>query len=120
MIKKYRLNGTDYARKAAEAASDRQASDILVLDVRKICSFADYFVICTAETSRHSETLKEVISKSLKEVGIQMLHAEGGSSSGWVLLDYGDIIIHIFSRAEREYYKLDELWTTANIVVRIQ
>ena len=116
----YRLEAAEYARKATEIASDRQASDILLLDVRKICSFADYFVICSSETNRHSEALKEVITKGLKEMGGQMLHAEGDSSSGWVLLDYGDVIVHIFSRTEREYYQLDELWRDGTTVVRIQ
>ncbi len=115
-----RLEAAEYARKVAEIASDRQASDVLLLDVRKICSFADYFVICSAETSRHSEALTEVISKGLKEMGAQILHAEGDSASGWVLLDYSDVIVHIFSRAQREYYQLDRLWRGATTVVRMQ
>ena len=92
----------------------------MLLDVRGICSFADYFVICNAETHRHTEALRQEIMKGLKKNGAQMLHMEGDRDSGWVLLDYGDVIVHIFSPAEREYYQLDRLWEGATTVVRIQ
>ncbi len=91
-----------------------------MLDVRRVCGFADFFVICNAETRRHTEALCQEITKGLAKDGARMLHMEGDSDSGWMLLDYGDVIVHIFSPAEREYYQLDRLWEGATTVVRIQ
>ncbi|MEE9248219.1 MAG: ribosome silencing factor [Dehalococcoidia bacterium] len=114
------LEPAEQARRITEIASERQASDILLLDVRKVCGFADYFVIMSSLTSRHTEALRQEIETGLREDGVHMLHREGTSASGWVLLDYGDVVVHIFSPAERDYYRLDELWERASTVVRIQ
>ncbi len=114
------LEPAEQARRITEIASERQASDILLLDVRKVCGFADYFVIMSSLTSRHTEALRQEIETGLKEDGVHMLHREGTSASGWVLLDYGDVVVHIFSPAERDYYRLDELWERASTIVRIQ
>ncbi len=108
------------ARKAVEAASDKQASDIVLLDVRGVCSFADYFVICSGDTSRQIEAIREEIGHRLKKEGILPHHAEGTLDSGWLLFDYGDVIVHIFAPFEREYYQLDKLWSQATPIVRIQ
>ncbi len=108
------------ARKAVEAASDKQASDTVLLDVRKVCSFADYFVICSGDTSRQIEAIREEIGHRLKKEGILPHHAEGTLDSGWLLFDYGDVIVHIFAPFEREYYQLDKLWSWAIPVVRVQ
>jgi len=108
------------ARKAVEAASDKQAADIVLLDVRDVVSFADYFVMCSGQSSRQINAIYDEILHSLKREGIIPRHREGTIDSGWLLLDYGDIIIHIFAPSEREYYQLDELWSQANPVIRIQ
>jgi ribosome-associated protein len=113
------LETAEQARKITEIASDRQASDILLLDVRKVCGFADYFVIMSSLTARHTEALRHEIESDLRDDGVHMLHREGTSASGWVLLDYGDVVVHIFSPEERDYYRLDELWEKATTVVRI-
>ena len=103
-----------------EAASDKQASNIVLLDARGVCSFVDYFVICNGETDRQIGAICDAIDEVLKKEGITLNRREGGGDSGWVLLDLGDVIIHIFAPAEREYYQLDQLWSKANLVVRIQ
>jgi ribosome-associated protein len=103
-----------------EIASDKQASNIVLLDVRDLCSFADYFVICAADSQRQVRTILEEIELSLKKEGVLPHHHEGALDSGWLLLDYGDVIVHIFSAEERDYYKLDELWHEAKAVLRIQ
>jgi len=103
-----------------DAAGDRQASDIVLLDTRKVCSFADYFVICTAESERQLRAIHEEVEHSLKKAGVLLIHHEGAVDSGWLLLDYGDVIVHIFSTAEREFYQLDRLWSQADLVLRIQ
>lgn len=92
----------------------------MMLDTRKICSFADYFVICNADSTRQIEAIREEITKTLKRDGVLPYHSEGTADSGWVLLDLGGVIVHIFSLQQREYYKLDELWGEATPVVRIQ
>jgi ribosome-associated protein len=91
-----------------------------MLDTRKICSFADYFVICNADSDRQTEAIREEISKALKKDGVLTYHTEGTADSGWVLLDLGAVIVHIFSPQQRDYYKLDDLWSDAAPVVMIQ
>ncbi len=103
-----------------EAASDKQAIDILLLDTRKVCSFADYFVICSGDSARQIQAIYDEVGHALKKEGISPHHHEGALDSGWLLLDLGDVIVHIFALSEREYYQLDELWSQAIPVLRIQ
>ena len=103
-----------------EAASDKQASDIVLLDVREICSFADYFVICSGESERQMKAVSDEVEHVLKKDGLLPHHREGTLDSGWLLFDFGDVVVHIFAPFEREYYQLDELWSQAVPVVRIQ
>ena len=110
----------EVAHRAVTAASDKQAIDTVLLDVREVCSFADYFVICSGETERQTKAIYEEVAQALKKAGISPLHREGRLDSGWLLLDFSDVIVHIFAPAERQYYQLDELWSEANPVVRIQ
>jgi len=103
-----------------EAASDKQAGDIVLLDARKVCSFADYFVICSGESERQLRAIYDEIEHTLKREEVLPHHHEGTVNSGWLLLDYGNVIVHIFAALEREYYQLDKLWSKANPVLRIQ
>ncbi len=103
-----------------EAASYKLATDILLLDTRGVCSFADYFVICTGDSARQVPAILDEVEHVLKREGILPHHSEGTSESGWLLLDFGDVIVHIFAAAEREYYQLDSLWSKAVPVLRIQ
>ena len=116
----YRLEAIEVARKAVEAASDKQARDILLLDTRQVCSFADYFVICSGDSERQVQAIYDEVGHSLKKSGLQPHHAEGTLDSGWLLLDFGDVIVHIFAPDERDYYQLDKLWSQAVPVLRIQ
>jgi ribosome-associated protein len=92
----------------------------LLLDVRQVASFADYFIIATAENSRHMRALSGILEKDLRNEGLKARHVEGESDSGWVLLDYGDVVVHILSPELREFYALEELWSAATPVVHIQ
>jgi len=103
-----------------EAACEKQAVDIAMLDIQQVCSFADYFVICSGETARQIEAIRDEIDHVMRKEGISPHHYEGTVDSGWVLLDFGQVIIHIFAPFEREYYRFDELWSGARAVVRIQ
>ena len=110
----------EIARKAVEMASDKQASNIVLLDVRDICTFSDYFVICSGDNVRQIRTIYDDIEQSLKRESELTHHNEGTIDSGWLLLDYGDVIVHIFSEEERKYYRLDELWKDAKSIIKIQ
>ena len=114
------LEGLELARKAVEAASDKQATNIVLLDIRERCSFADYFVICSGDSARQIRSISEDIGKTLKKEGAVPHHNEGSLESGWYLLDYNDVVIHIFGAKERGYYALDELWGDAKVVLRMQ
>ena len=114
------LEAIEIARKAVDAASDLQVSDIVLLDTSKVCSFADYFVICNGESERQIRAIYEEVEHALKKEEVLPIHHEGTVDSGWLLLDYGDVIVHIFAMAEREFYQLDRLWGQADLVLRIQ
>ena len=103
-----------------EAASNKQAADIALLDAREVCSFADYFVVCSGESERQIRAIYDEIEHILKKEGILPHHAEGTVDSGWLLLDFGGVIVHIFAPFEREYYQLDRLWSQAVQIIRIQ
>jgi len=85
-----------------------------------VCSFADYFVICTGDSERQIRTIYDEVEHTLKKEKIPPHHHEGTVASGWLLLDYGNVIVHIFAPSEREYFQLDRLWDTAKLVLRIQ
>lgn len=111
---------SEWAHKVIELGSDKQAEQILLLDVRQACSFADYFVIMTAITERHIDSLAEDCWQLLKTEGAIRHHREGSSMSGWLLLDFGDLIVHLLSAQEREFYRLEEAWSHAKTVVMLQ
>ena len=114
------LEAEKIARLATELASEKQARDISMLDVSALCSFADFFVICTGDTKRHIEAIWQGINQVLKTKGVLPHHNEGTPDSGWMLGDFGSVIVHIFAPLERDYYQLDKLWDKATPVVRIQ
>jgi ribosome-associated protein len=92
----------------------------VLLDARGVCTFADYFVLMSTEASRQMHAVVDEISRTLKQDGVYAYHCEGEMDSGWLLMDYGQVVVHIFSPAEREYYEFDSLWGKAKPVVRIQ
>ena len=92
----------------------------MLLDVHEVCSFSSYFVICSVESERQIKAIYDDIEQALKREGVLAHHREGTVDSGWLLFDFGDVIVHIFASFEREYYQLAELWSEATPVVRIQ
>ena len=113
------LEPIEKARKAVEVASDTQAEDIHLLDISKVSSFADYFVICNGGSGRQIDAICDEIDRVLSQDASPPHHKEGSASSGWVLLDFGDVVVHIFSPEQREYYQLDSLWKRASTVLRV-
>lgn len=98
---------------AAVAADDKKAHDLIALDISAIASFADCFLICTGDSSRQIQAISDEIEMRLKEAGFRPNHIEGYRNAEWVVLDYSDLIVHIFSKAARAYYDLERLWRDA-------
>jgi ribosome-associated protein len=95
------------------AAGEKQAHNILTLDIREISTIADYFIICSGGTTRQAKAIYDEIEFKLSKDRLWPLHVEGISESKWVLMDYGDIIVHVFDDETREYYDLEGLWGDA-------
>ncbi len=98
------------------AAESKKASDIRVLDLREITSFADFFVICTGGNARQIQAISDEIALQLKQRGELPVSVEGYDNADWILADYGDYLIHIFSAKARSYYDLERLWRQARDV----
>jgi len=101
------------ARRAARAALDKRAGDLVVLDVQRVSGVTDYYLICSGKSTTHLETITEAIRAELRSEGVNVMHAEGVAESGWVLLDYGDVLVHVFLEETRSYYALERLWGDA-------
>jgi ribosome-associated protein len=101
---------------AVRAAESKKATDIKVLDLTGVTSFTDYFVICTGANSRQVQAISDEIGQQLKNAGELPLSVEGYSQAEWVLMDYADFLIHIFSPKAREYYQLERLWRQAKVI----
>ena len=97
----------------AKAALEKKALNLIVLDIKEISSFADYFIICSGNSSRQVQAIASTIEIELKKKGIYSLGIEGFNEGKWILLDYDDIIIHVFYQPLREFYELERLWADA-------
>lgn len=97
----------------ARAALDQKAENLKVLDLTEIAGFTDYFVICSGTSDRQVRAIVDEIMESLKEMGAKPLACEGYTEGRWVLVDFGDIVVHVFQEALREYYDLESLWADA-------
>jgi ribosome-associated protein len=95
---------------AIEAALDKKAQDAVVLELGEICSFTDYFLICTGTSTRQNQSIADHIEETLKKFGVRPLHVEGRTEGEWILMDYVDFVVHIFSARAREFYDLERLW----------
>lgn len=101
---------------AVQAAKDKKASNITVLDIREVTVIADYFIICSGFSSTQVRAIAENVQDELEEAGMLALRREGFREANWVLLDYGDVIVHVFQDAERQFYNLERLWGDAPVV----
>ena len=100
----------DALKIALKAADDKKAYDLLALDISEIASFASYFLFCTGDSSRQMQAIADEIELQLKEFGIRPSHLEGYQNAEWILMDYMDLVVHIFSKSARAYYDLERLW----------
>ncbi len=102
------------------AIAERLGSDIVMLDMQGVSLLADYFVLCNAESPPQFRAILDEVEDKTRAAGSRRLHVEGEPASGWVLLDYGSVVVHIFDPELRAYYNLEGLWKEARLVVRIQ
>jgi len=114
------LDSTEVAKIIADIAVDKKATDIVMLDIREQSVIADYFVICTGSNPRQIQAIASAIEDKLSELGIASRGFEGSAENGWMLLDCGDVIAHVFGPMEREFYRLERLWSAAPTVVYLQ
>jgi ribosome-associated protein len=114
------LETLDLARLIVDAVADKQGENIVLLDIKPISLIADYFVISSANTDRQIKAIADEVAARAKDSGIRPLHIEGDADSGWVLLDFGSVIVHLFSPEMRAYYSLEDFWKQAPIVLRMQ
>jgi ribosome-associated protein len=109
------------ARAIVDVLDEHKGEDILLLDLLGICSFADYFVLCTGASERTLGALAEEVQRQLKrDQQVVARGKEGEADSGWTLLDFGDVIVHLFSQDLRAYYRLEDVWRTGRVVLRVQ
>ncbi|MBN1486337.1 MAG: ribosome silencing factor [Anaerolineae bacterium] len=101
---------------------DKQGEDILILELKAVTTIADYFIICTGGSNRQLNALKSAIREDMKKAcdGLIPLNVEGTPESGWILMDYGGVIVHLFSAQMRDFYRLSSLWENAKVIKRIQ
>lgn len=108
------------ARQVAALASDAHAADVQVLDIQELSPITDYFVLASADNTRLLGTVAERVRDALREEGIRPLRVEGLPEHGWIVLDYGDIIVHLLTDEQRAYYRLEDLWSEAHRLLVIQ
>lgn len=112
--KKHRKKSSlQLAKLCVKAALEKKAEDSLILDVRKLCSFADFFVILSGRSTRHVQGLAEAVEGELRSKRVSTSKSEGLKEGSWVLLDYGDVIVHIFYAETRKFYDIEGLWHDA-------
>ena len=97
----------------AKAALDKKGEDVVVLDVRGLTSYADYFVVVTADSDRQASAIADHVEQTMKQQGVSKVGVEGYESGRWILVDYGDVVAHVMNRESRGFYDLEGLWADA-------
>jgi len=110
----------DVARRIVELAEDKKAAEIVLLDLRPLTTMADYFVICSGGSERQLGAIADGIISGMRDEGIRTIGREGTPASHWVLVDFGDVIVHIFTPPERDYYSLERHWSEAKTILRVE
>lgn len=114
------LDASGLAHRVVAVASDKKASDIVILDLGALTTIADYFVICSGQSERQVQAVAEAILEAAEKDGRSAFGIEGLAAARWVLVDFGDVIVHVFTPDERAYYRLERLWGDAPVVVHVQ
>ena len=110
----------EQARSIVEVLDEKKGENILLLDISETCSFTDYFIICDGISERTLAALSEDVQRAMKKrYKTRAMGVEGEKENGWILLDYGDVILHLFSSEMREYYRLEDLWEEGKVILHL-
>ena len=109
-----------FARSIVNALEDKIAENIILMDIRGLAVFADFFIICSGTSERMLQALADAVNEHVHQVYSLPVHTEGRSQDGWLLVDAGDVIVHIFSPDRRAYYRLEDLWSHGKVLLRLQ
>lgn len=93
-----------------DSASDKKALDIVLLNISKLTTISDYFVICSGNSERQVKAIADVVEEKMLEAGYKVYNKEGYKTARWILLDFGDVVVHVFHKEDREFYNLERLW----------
>ncbi len=113
-------SGRERALLLADIISDTPARDTIVLDIHELSPFTDYFVITAGANERQLRAINRTIAERMAEVGVRPQRTEGAPTSGWIVIDFGDVLVHIFSEELRDFYRLEDLWAEASTLLAIQ
>lgn len=114
------LNTLELAHDIVDALEEKKGEDILLMDLQHITDFTDYFVLCTGTSDRMLDALADAVLEEIHKKHRKKGRREGESRDGWVLLDFGDVIVHLFAPQQRDYYRLEELWSAGKVLLRLQ
>lgn len=120
MTRRSNIETVTFARRIVELAEDKQAHEIILLDIRQLSTIADYFVICSGDSERQLRAIVEYVDEHIQREFRVDPRLEGTTDTGWIILDYGDVVVHVFSATQRDYYRLERLWSKAPPVVVVQ
>jgi len=109
------MNSYQIAKNAAEIALSKKANDVVLMDLRKVSSMADYFLICSGDVDLHVKAIVDEIKSQLRDRKVKPWHVEGYQNLSWVLMDYVDVVVHVFRPEMREFYNLEKLWGDAPV-----
>lgn len=110
------MKSKDFTTVISEMIFSKKGYDVKIVDLRKLATFADFFIICSADSDTQVKAIADEIDKKLRDEGIKCWHKEGFMALQWVLLDYVDVVVHIFKKDAREFYNLEKLWGDAEII----
>lgn len=110
------MESVTLAHNIADLIFNKKGYDVRILDLREIASFADYFVICSADSDTQVKAIADEVDKSLRDEGLKCWHKEGYRALNWILLDYVDVVVHIFKKEMRDFYNLEKLWGDAPVI----
>ncbi len=111
----------DYARAIVDIISDVKGEDVVLLDLRDVTVITDFFIICTGNSDRQLKAIIEKINVGMKEkYDLRGARIEGNAAGGWVLVDYSDIVVHVFTEDQRDYYDLEGLWSKGKVLLRVK
>ncbi len=109
----------ELANTVVDILEEKKAENILLLDIQEVASFADYFIICSGTSERMLDGLSDAVLKQVKQEYSFSGKLEGGTGEGWLLIDLGDVVVHLFSAEQRKYYRLEELWNQGKVVLHL-